>query len=129
MSANHMSLGDAELDIMLIIWSAKEPVSSSYIRDRFKAKRDWALPTIMTSLARLCEKGVARCDKRQGHNVYSAVLRENEYKENESRTFLQKFHGNSFMNMVTSLYNGKAICQEDLSDLQAFIIQLKEEKS
>jgi predicted transcriptional regulator len=129
MAAKQLSLGDAELDIMLIIWSAEGPVSSSYIQERLKAKRAWALPTLMTSLSRMCEKGAVRCEKTGGHNAYSAVLRENEYKENESRTFLQKFHGNSFMNMVTALYNGKAIGQEDLSDLQAFIDQLKEGKS
>ncbi len=123
-----MRLGDAELDIMLIIWSAEEPVSSTYIQERLKAKRDWALATLMTALSRLCEKGAVLCEKKQGRkNMYSAVLREDEYKETESKSFLQRFHGNSFMNMMTSLYNSKSIGQKDLSDLHAFIEKLKEE--
>ena len=122
-----MRLGDAELDIMLIIWSADASVTSTYIQERLKAKRDWALATIMTSLSRLCEKCAVLCEKQGHKNMYSAVLREDEYKETESKSFLQRFHGNSFMNMVTSLYNSKSIGQKDLSELQTFIEKLKEE--
>ena len=123
-----MRLGDGELDIMLIIWSAGEPVSSSYIQERLKVKRDWALATIMTALSRLCEKGAVLCEKQGGKNIYSAILEERAYKESESSSFLQRFHGNSFMNMVTSLYNSKTINGEDLSELQSFIEKLKGEK-
>ena len=124
---DNVRLGDAELDIMLIIWSADDPVSSTYILERLKPKRDWALATLMTALSRLCEKGVVLCEKQGHKNIYSAVLREREYKESESKSFLQRFHGNSFMNMVASLYNSRSIGHEDLSDLQVFIEKLKEE--
>lgn len=122
-----MRLGDAELDIMLIIWGADAPVSSTYIQERLKAKRDWALATIMTALSRLCEKGAVLCEKQGNKNTYSAILEESAYKESESKSFLQRYHGNSFMNMVTALYNSKTIDGDDLSELQSFIEKLKEE--
>lgn len=118
-------LSDAELDIMLIIWSAENKVSASYILERLKAKRNWPLPALMTALSRLCEKEAICCEKQGHRNLYFAVLDEQEYKEGESRSFLEKLHDNSFMNMVTSLYNSKAIDNKDLSDLQQYLKRLQ----
>ena len=128
MSDKGTRLSDAELDIMLIIWNADGPVSASYILERLKVKRDWALAALMTALSRLCEKGAVLCEKRGHRNFYSAILKEQEYKENESKSFLEKMYANSFMNMIASLYNSKAIDGEDLSDLQQFLEHLKKEK-
>ena len=35
-------LGDAELEIMLTIWAAGEPVGSAYVHGRLKGSRDSA---------------------------------------------------------------------------------------
>ena len=36
-------LGDAELEIMLAVWGAGEPVQSTYIHEKLKGSRDWAV--------------------------------------------------------------------------------------
>lgn len=41
-------LPDAELEIMLVIWAADKAISSSYVLDRLRSKRQWALATLMT---------------------------------------------------------------------------------
>ena len=38
-------LGDAELEIMLSIWAAGEPVPSSYVQEKLRGSRDWTLPS------------------------------------------------------------------------------------
>jgi len=50
-------LPDSELEIMKIIWDAKEPVTSAYISEKLKGKKDWKITSILTFLARLTEKG------------------------------------------------------------------------
>ena len=39
-------LGDAELEIMLTVWAAREPVTSGYVSGALKGRRDWALPAV-----------------------------------------------------------------------------------
>ena len=56
-------LGDAELEIMMVLWDSSEPVTSTYILGQLKGRRNWALSTLMTTLSRLAEKGFVCCDR------------------------------------------------------------------
>ena len=67
-------LGDAELEIMLAVWAAAEPVTSGYVQEKLKGSRDWALPAVITSLNRLVDKGFLACEKRGGRNQYRPAL-------------------------------------------------------
>lgn len=113
-------LPDAELEIMLTVWKAGHPVSSSYILEQ-QGQRKWALATLMTVLARLTEKGFLVCEKQGRNNLYHAAIKEDEYKGNEGKSILEKLYGNSFKNLVTSLYNGNAIHKSDITDLRKFL--------
>lgn len=122
-------LPDAELEIMLVIWRSKGQVSSSYILEKLKDKRGWALATLMTVLSRLVDKGFLLCEKEGRSNRYSPVISEEEYKESESRSTLAKLFDNSIQDMVMSLYNGKAINKDDLSELREMLDQVEREES
>lgn len=120
-------LHEAELDIMLTVWNEDAPVSSAYILEQLKGKRKWALSTLMTVLTRLTDKGFLVCEKQGWNNLYHAVIGEDDYKENEGKSILKKLYGNSFHNLVTSLYNGKAISKDDLTELQRFLDHVERE--
>ncbi len=122
-------LGDAELEIMMILWHSNESVTSNYILDQLKEKRKWVLSTLMTSLARLAEKGFVNCDRTTRTNHYSALVTENEYKIQESKSFLEKLYGNSLKSFVTSLYDDQAINHADLKELQTYLNEIEKEKS
>ena len=62
-------LGEAELEIMQVIWNSEAPVSSNYILKELQERRKWQLSTLMTSLARLCGKGFVHCDRSTGSNL------------------------------------------------------------
>src|SRR5690554_3609339 len=99
---------------MLVVWKAEKPLSSSFILEQLKGKREWALSTLMTVLSRLVDKGFLICEKEGRSNKYRAAITEAEYKQSEGRTILKNLFGNSIQDMVMSLYNGKAIDQKDL---------------
>lgn len=122
--AKHLS--DAELEIMMVLWDAKAPVSSTYIKEQLKGKRAWALSTLMTVLARLCEKQFVVCDRSTRTNLYSAAVQEAEYKAGEGKTFLSRLYGNSITDLVTNLYQEDAITEEDLKRLRSLLDTLKE---
>ncbi len=118
-------LGDAELEIMLVVWDALEPVTSNYILERLHGRRNWALSTLMTTLARLSDKGFIYCDRSTRTNYYSALISAQEYRAKESRSFLERLYNNSVQNLVTSLYNSNTINDDDLSELRKLIEEIE----
>ena len=126
--ANAMKkLGEAELEIMQVIWDSKNPVTSNYILKELSGRRKWQLSTLMTSLTRLADKGFVKCDRSTGSNLYSWVIPEDEYKTGASKNFLEKLYDNSIQNMIASLYNSKAIKSSDVEELRDFLDQLETE--
>ena len=118
-------LGDAELEIMLAVWEAGEPVPSSYVQEKLRGRRDWALPSILTSLSRLVDKGFLSCQKRGKSNWYHPLVSEKDYKAAEGRGLIDRLYGSSFTGMVAALYDGQAIGDSDLEQLRKYLDELE----
>lgn len=114
-------LPDSELEIMMIIWEANQPVTSAYISEKLKDKKKWKITSVLTFLSRLTDKGFLTSRREGKINIYSPIIPEQEYLENESKTFLEKLYGNSLTSLVASLYKSKAVSEEDLTQLRRFI--------
>ena len=121
-------LGEAELEIMQVIWDSENPVTSNYILNELQGRRKWQLSTLMTSLARLADKGFVSCDRSTGSNLYTSIISENEYKTGASKHFLEKVYNNSIQNMIATLYSNKAIKDSDVTELRNFLDQLEDEQ-
>lgn len=119
-------LGEAELEIMQVVWDCENPVTSSYILKQLRGRRQWPLSTLMTSLARLADKGFIHCDRSTGTNLYSPIVSENEYKAEASRHFLERLYNNSLQNMIATLYSNREIKASDLEELRDFLDKLEE---
>ncbi len=118
-------LGDAELEIMLAVWAAGEPVQSGYVQDKLRGSRNWTLPAILTSLGRLVEKGYLACEKQGRGNLYRPLISEGEYKTAEGRGILDRLYGGSFTGMVASLCDGRAIGEDELKELRQYLDALE----
>lgn len=127
MSRSAKRLGDAELEIMQVIWESEEPVSSGYVLDKLKGKRDWQLSTLMTTLSRLGDKGFVNCDRTTRTNYYTPIISASEYKGTASKNLFEKLYGSSVKNMVASLYDSHSISDNDLKELRRLIDELEME--
>lgn len=127
MIKNIKRLPDSELDIMLIIWEAKVPVTRSYIENLINEKKHLASTTILSLLTRLIDKGFVHAEKQSKGNLYSALVKESDYIQNEGKSMLEKLYGNSLKNFVATLYDGKKVNDEELSELRDFLNKTKEE--
>ena len=122
-------LGDAELEIMQILWAAPQPeVTAGYILERLQKTRPWPLPTLMTVLGRLVEKGFLACRRPARNNLYTPLVGEEEYRAAESKTFLDKLYGSSFTSLVSTLYGSKVIGRDDVAELRRFLDELEEKE-
>lgn len=122
------NLGEAELEIMQVIWNSAAPVTSSYILKELQESRKWQLSTLMTSLTRLADKDFVVCDRSTGTNLYSALISENDYKATEGKHFLEKLYDNSIQNLVATLYSNKVIKKSDLEELRKFLDEWEDEQ-
>lgn len=121
---NIKRLPDSELEIMLIIWEAKGPVSSAYLMEKLQGEKDWANTTVLNFLARLVERGFLRVEKQGRINIYSPLIAEKDYVEIESRSFLERMHKSSLKSFVAALYDGRKISSEDAEELKRYIDEL-----
>lgn len=122
-------LGEAELEIMQVIWNSQGPVTSNYILKELQGLRKWQLSTLMTSLSRLSDKGYVACDRSMGVNLYTAAVSENDYKASASKSFLEKLYNNSIQNLIATLYGNKTIEDSDIKELRSFLDKLEAETS
>ena len=120
-------LGEAELEIMQVVWDSGNPVTSNYILKELQERRSWQLSTLMTSLARLADKGFISCDRSTGRNLYTSIISEKEYTTGASKHFLEKLYNNSIQNMITALYDSKEIKNADIEELRNFLDQLEDD--
>ena len=112
-------LPDSELEIMMIIWDAKEKVTSDYIMDRIN--KDWLKTTVLNFLTRLCDRGFLKCHKEGRFNIYESQVDKEDYLQRESKSFLKKLHHNSLTSLIATLYDGNSISKDDLEELKKFI--------
>lgn len=127
MANTRKKLGEAELEIMQVVWDSGTPVTSSYILKELQGLRKWQLSTLMTSLARLADKGFIHCDRSSGCNLYTSLISEDEYKTGASKHFLEKLYNNSIQNMIATLYSSREIKNSDLEELREFLDKLEDE--
>ena len=106
-------LPQAELEIMLIIWKAEGAVSSTYILEKFRTKREWALPTLMTVLTRLVNKGFITCTKEGSNNRYTATSNGDDYKRMFISDILKEMFDGSLEKLMGSLIEAGAITADD----------------
>lgn len=125
MDNKYKKLGDAELEIMQVIWNGEDSLTSGYILNELKNSRTWQLSTLMTSLSRLDDKGFVKCDRSGGTNLYSALISENDYKAGASQSFLKRMYNNSVQGLVATLYGNKIFSSDDVKELRSFLDELE----
>lgn len=126
MKKNFSRLPDSELDIMLILWNYKPPMSRLEIEQVVNQKRPLASTTILTLLSRLEKKQFVSVKKEGKVNYYTPLVSQEEYRQNESKNVLEKLYGNSLKKFVASLYQGKQMDEGDIRELSDFLREMEE---
>lgn len=120
-------LPESELEIMLIIWDAKEAVPRTYIENKLNERKKLAPTTILSFLSRLEKKGFLKVEKRGKSNYYLPIIEKRLYVQNEGKNILERFYGSSLKNFVAHLYSTSSISNNELSELKKFIEHVSRE--
>lgn len=114
----NISIGDAELEIMKVIWKAKEPVTSLDIGKEVEDK-GWKKTTIATFLTRLAEKGAIAGEKQGKLYYYTPLISQKEYRKSQTKNLIMSLYNGSVKDFAVSLFEEQAISEDDLKELKA----------
>ncbi len=118
MSKDAISIGDAELEIMKVIWCAAGPISSSEIT-RAVEGYGWKRTTVATFLARLVDKGALWAEKRGKTMYYTAAISAAEYKKSQVKSLVKNVFDGSARELVASLFEEEPFSEEAIAELRA----------
>ena len=119
MSTENINIGEAELEIMKVIWKAGEPIGSSAIRDAVK-NRGWKRTTIATFLARLVEKGALSAQQKGKAFYYTPLISAKQYKKSQVKNLIKNVFDGSAQGLIASLFEEKALTDQEIAELKAY---------
>lgn len=119
-------LPDAEFEIMKVVWANEPPITTGIIMDQLGREKKWKAQTIITLLLRLVERGFVRTEKSGKERSYFPLVSKEEYLKFETGDFIERFHENSFVSLVSTLYNGKKLQNRDLDELMKWLQEKRE---
>lgn len=114
-------LSDSELELMRVVWSRGGRARFAQVMEALVGQgKDWKANTVLTFLSRLVEKEMLAVEKNGRLNVYVALLREEDYADQQTRSFLDRVYGGNAGRLVSSLLKQDCLTAEDLDELKAF---------
>ena len=117
-------LPNAEFEIMKVVWANEPPITTNIIMEQLGKKKKWKPQTIITLLSRLTKRGFVKTEKDGKILKYFPLVPKEKYIKFETHDFMQRFHKNSFVSLINTLYDNKTLKDSDLDKL----IELLEEK-
>lgn len=114
-------LPDAEFDIMKVVWANEPPITTNIIMQQLGNEREWKAQTVISLMSRLVERGFVRTEKNGKERTYFPLISKEDYLRFETGNFMERFHGNSFVSLVATLYDGNKIKNSDLDRLEKWL--------
>lgn len=112
-------LSNSELNIMMKIWEANEPLYFDEIVKLLK-EHNWVESTIRNFLSRIVDKGYIEIKKDGRKNVYIPLVSQN-YINKESKSLIEKLYDNSLKKFVVELYESDSLAYDDLLELKEYL--------
>ncbi len=117
---NNISIGNAEIEIMKVIWKAKEPITSLEIGKAVEDK-GWKKTTIATFLSRLVEKGVLSAQKKGKLYYYTPLISARDYRKLQTKNLISILYNGSVKEFAVSLFEEQKLSDEDIEELRTFL--------
>lgn len=117
-------LSDTEMELMEVIWECTPPVTSTELLALFAHRgREWKAQTISTFLSRLVDKGALTATRDGRTNKYTPRISPEDYKLMETQHVLDGLYQGSVKNLISALYDGEKLSDEDIAELKQWFSQ------
>ena len=124
---NSFSISEAEYQVMKLIWD-RAPVSTKEVTEILADESSWKPKTIQTLLSRLVKKGAIGYKNEGRVFVYTPLIKEEDYVEQESSSFLNKFYDGALNSMVVNFLEQDKLTENDIDELKKILDTGKNKK-
>ena len=124
---NSFSISEAEYQVMKLIWD-RAPVSTKEVTEILADESSWKPKTIQTLLSRLVKKGAIGYKKEGRVFVYTPLIKEEDYVEQKSSSFLNKFYDGALNSMVVNFLEQDKLTENDIDELKKILDTGKNKK-
>lgn len=110
-------LPDAEFEIMKAVWANEPPMTTTIIMEQLGKEKEWKIQTVVSLMLRLVERGFLRSEKHGKERTYFPLVDKEDYLKFETGSFMKQYHDSSLFNLINTLYDDKALSDEDIDEL------------
>lgn len=113
-------ISEAEYEVMKVIWKYA-PINTNEVTEHLTKTTNWNPKTIHTLLKRLVTKGAITYEKQSRIFVYSPLIKEAEYVQQESKSFLKRYFHGDISAMVSSYLEGDKLSETEINSLRELL--------
>ena len=113
-------ISEAEFQVMKIVWE-HAPVSTNQVTEYLVRTTKWSPKTIQTMLKRLVQKKALTYDKEGRVFIYTPLIGQQDYVNQESRHFLQRFYNGNVVSMITAFLDMEELSQQEVDELKELL--------
>lgn len=113
-------ISEAEFEVMKIVWK-HAPISTNDITDRLLRTTSWSPKTIQTLIKRLVIKEALTYEKQGRVFVYTPLVKENEYIDQKSTSFLKRYYNGDITAMLSSYIENDRLSETDIDHLRSLL--------
>lgn len=123
-------VSDYELELLKIIWAGNghQAMYAEIVDALEKKGLPWTKNTIITLLSRLVNKGFLKVKKIGRRNQYIAIVSEEQYREVQTQSLLDRVYGGDAKGLVCTLIQGELLSPEEYEELKMYWKEGKEKK-
>lgn len=117
-------LTNTELQIMELLWAAKEPMSFRDIMGvaTTEWKKSWKVQTLNTFLLGLQKMGLVGTDKSMStYNMYYALCTKEQHIHSWTKKMAAECYGNSFARFVAAFIGDGKLSEEEADELRKLL--------
>lgn len=115
-------ISEAEFEVMKVVWKYA-PISTNEVTGYLTKITDWSPKTIQTLLKRLVTKGALTYEKQGRVFVYSPAVQEDEYIDQKSSSFLNRYYDGHISSMVSAYLENDRLSKDELEELRALLLK------
>lgn len=113
-------ISDAEWQVMKVLWD-NSPLTSTEIIEALKADTTWKPKTIHTLISRLVKKEALGVKKDGSLNQYYPLVTQEECRNVETKSFLQKVYDGSLGLLVSNFIKDQKLSEDEIEELQRIL--------
>lgn len=113
-------ISEAEFEVMKVVWN-NAPISTNEVTEQLTKTTDWSPKTIQTLLKRLVTKKALTYEKQSRVFVYSPLVKEGEYIQQESNSFLKRFYNGDITKMLAAYMESDKLSEDEISNLRQIL--------